>query len=231
MKRHASIIVTLVFLATLSACAGMTKRERSAATGTAIGAGMGAILGQALGRNTPGTLIGAGVGAVLGGLAGDQAGAYMDRQEEELRRAVARSEAAAIRRADEARAAAEVAVVERTHDILTASFKSEVLFDFDSAELRLGARKELARVARVLKRYPDTSILVEGHADTRGPRAYNQELSETRARAVRDALVLEGVDPGRIGVVSYGESEPLSSNHAMNRRVTIVIKPTSEAKG
>jgi len=231
MKRIVSGMSVFLLVALLWSCAGMTRQERAGATGTAIGAGVGAILGQAIGRNTGATILGATVGAALGGIGGGEVGGYMDRQEQELRRAVAASEEAGVRRTKEVAAAAEAANVQRTQDILTATFRSEVLFDFDSAELKAGANTELARVASVLKKYPQTTIRVEGHTDGKGSDAYNQELSKRRADAVRTALIQQGIDPSRIEAVGLGETRPISSNDAMNRRVTIVIQPTVKAVG
>jgi outer membrane protein OmpA-like peptidoglycan-associated protein len=181
-------------------------------TGTLIGAAGGAILGQVIGRDTEATLLGAGIGAAVGGLAGHQVGRYMDRQEQELRSALAASEAASI---------------QRTQDVLTATFKSEVMFDFDSATLKPGAYNEMARVADVLNRYPQTTIRVEGHTDATGSEAYNQELSERRAQAVESALVQLGVAPARIYTIGFGEAQPISSVNAVNRRVNIVIIPVT----
>ena len=194
----------------LMACAASTNQERHTGTGAAVGAGVGAILGQAIGQDTEGTLIGAGIGAVLGGIAGNQIGAYMDRQEQALRNAIAQSEAASI---------------QREQDVLTATFKSDLFFDFDSAQLKPGGYAELGRVATVLNTYPQTLIRVEGHTDTRGSDAYNQQLSERRAEAVKQALVQRGVDPMRIQAIGFGETQPISSSDAMNRRVNIVIDP------
>jgi outer membrane protein OmpA-like peptidoglycan-associated protein len=81
------------------------------------------------------------------------------------------------------------------------------------------------RVARILNKYPQTTIRIEGYTDQTGSEAYNQALSERRATAVKNALVQRGVDPARIQTVGYGESQPISSNAAMNRRVNIVIMP------
>ncbi|MCD6273889.1 MAG: OmpA family protein, partial [Deltaproteobacteria bacterium] len=157
------------------------------------------------------TLIGAGIGTLVGGAAGHQIGAYMDRQEGELRSAIATTEAASIT---------------RTQDVLVATFRSEVLFDFDSFTLKPGANAELGRVADVLIRYPQTSIRIEGHTDSRGSEQYNQILSEKRAVSVKTALVQRGVSARRVQTIGFGESQPVSSSDAINRRVNIVIIPT-----
>jgi outer membrane protein OmpA-like peptidoglycan-associated protein len=231
MKKTTSIALALATMFTFLSCAGATRQERAAGTGAAVGAGVGAILGQALGHNTAGTVLGAGIGAMAGGIAGDRIGSYMDQQENELRQALKESETAAQRRDAQTRAAAETAVVERTNDVLTATFRSEVLFDFDSADLKPGGREELVRVARILNRYPETQIRIEGHTDTIGTEAYNQQLSLRRADAVKTALVSEGIAPQRIETVGYGKSRPVSSDNAANRRVSIVIKPMARAVG
>jgi outer membrane protein OmpA-like peptidoglycan-associated protein len=80
----------------------------------------------------------------------------------------------------------------------------------------------------VLNNYPQTTIRVEGHTDATGPENYNQRLSEKRAETVKDALIQKAVDPRRINAVGYGESQPISSDNAMNRRVNIVIAPTQQ---
>jgi len=231
MKKTFSIAIAVAMMFTLFSCAGATRQERSSGTGAAVGAGVGAILGQAIGRNTAGTVLGAGLGAVVGGIAGDRIGAYMDHQEQELRQALAVSEAASIHRNEETRTAAEAAMIQRTNDVLFATFRSEVLFDFDSAFLKPGGREEMIRVARILNRYPETRILVEGHTDIEGPEAYNQQLSQRRADAVKTVLVGEGVRPERIETAGYGESRPVSSDNAANRRVSIIIKPIIRAEG
>jgi outer membrane protein OmpA-like peptidoglycan-associated protein len=209
MKKHLALLL-IVFLAfTLLSCANATRGQKGAAIGAGVGAAAGAGLGQAIGGNTESTLIGAGIGAALGGLAGWQIGEYMDRQEAELQQAFANSEAAAIR---------------REQDVLTATFKGDVFFDFDSANLKPGAYTEIDRTANVLNRYPQTTILVAGHTDSSGSASYNQQLSERRAQSVRDALVNRGVDPRRLTVIGYGENQPISSNAAMNRRVELRIE-------
>lgn len=210
MKKTVSTFVILVLSMTLFSCAGATRQQKGTAAGAAIGAGIGAGLGQAIGGDTEGTLIGAGIGAVLGGITGNQIAAYMDRQEQALRDAMAESDAVNI---------------QRTQDVLTATFKGDIFFDLDSSTLKPGAYSEIDRVSNVLNNYPQTTIRVEGHTDSTGPEDYNQRLSEKRAEAVKSALIQRGMDPIRIQTVGYGESQPISSNSAMNRRVGIVITP------
>jgi len=213
MKKMTLHILIVVAAFTLVSCAGASRQQKGTAIGTGVGAGLGAIVGQAIGHNTEGTLIGAGIGALVGGITGNQIGGYMDRQEQDLRAAMAESEAASIR---------------RTEEVLTATFRSEILFDFDTAALKPAAYTEIARVAGVLRKYPQTAITVEGHTDSRGSEVYNQELSERRAQAVKTALVQQGVYSGRIQAIGYGESQPISSNEDLNRRVNIVITPTAQ---
>jgi outer membrane protein OmpA-like peptidoglycan-associated protein len=211
MKKIIAIIASLVLAVSLFSCAGPTQKERGAKTGALIGAAGGAILGQAIGGHTESTLLGAAIGTAVGGVSGYQIGAYMDRQEQELKAAMAASEAASI---------------QRTQNVLSATFRSEYLFDFDSSTLKPGAYAEIGRVANILNRYPQTNIRVEGHTDSKGSEEYNQTLSEKRSLAVKNALTQRGVDPTRIQTVGFGESQPISSNDDMNRRVVIVIIPT-----
>lgn len=213
MKKIISIFVVGAFTLTLLSCAGATRQEKGTATGAAIGAGIGAGLGQAIGRDTKGTLIGAGIGAVLGGIAGNQIAAYMDRQEQALRSAMAESDAVNI---------------QRTQDVLSATFKGDIFFDVNSSTLKPGAYSEVDRISKVLNNYPQTTIRVEGHTDSTGPEDYNQRLSEKRAETVKNALVQRAVDPRRINAVGYGELQPISSDNATNRRVSIVITPIQQ---
>lgn len=211
MKKLFIVGVIMIVSVTLFSCATtQTKQERGTVIGAGSGAAVGAILGQAIGGDTESTLIGAGIGAALGGVAGNQIGRYMDLQEQELRNAIAASESASIR---------------REQDILRATFKGEAYFDYNSAQLKPGAYPELRRISEILNKYPQTTIEVGGHTDTRGSEEYNQNLSERRALAVSDELMRNGVSVQRIQTVGYGESRPISSDHAMNRRVEIIIVP------
>jgi outer membrane protein OmpA-like peptidoglycan-associated protein len=105
---------------------------------------------------------------------------------------------------------------------------SDVLFDFDSATLRPGARERLARVAGILMSTPGLRINVEGHTDSVGTDGYNQRLSEARAASVRDYVVRNGIQSGTVGTAGFGESQPVATNgtsagRQQNRRVELVV--------
>lgn len=103
-----------------------------------------------------------------------------------------------------------------------------VNFEFDSAQLKPSAKATLDQAVRVLRDNPGVSVAIEGHTDSTGPDAYNQGLSERRARSVRDYLVANGISAGSLRVVGKGESSPVASNdnaagRAQNRRVDLVV--------
>jgi len=214
MKR--TLVICIAVALTAAGCAQpMTKTQKGAAIGTGIGAAAGAGLGQAIGGDTKGTLLGAGIGAVVGGLAGGSIGRYMDNQEATMRQQLA---------------GVEGANIQRNADLLAVTFKSDVLFDTNSAALKAGSYDEISRVAQVLNQYPETTIMIAGHTDSTGSDTYNQQLSEQRAMSVKNALAGQGVNPARMSAVGYGESKPIADNNTesgrqTNRRVAITITP------
>jgi outer membrane protein OmpA-like peptidoglycan-associated protein len=110
----------------------------------------------------------------------------------------------------------------------------DVLFAFGKATLQPGAERILDQLAAALKDAPDRPIQVEGFTDSVGSEEYNQVLSERRAEAVREALLVRGVDPSRIAVRGFGESYPVASNddsagRQLNRRVEIVVANSDQA--
>lgn len=100
-------------------------------------------------------------------------------------------------------------------------------FDFDSAKLKPAMKEELRNVATKVKASKGKEYLqVIGHTDSIGPEAYNQKLSERRARSAADYLAEQGIDRDRISISGRGESEPVATNktregRAQNRRVEI----------
>jgi outer membrane protein OmpA-like peptidoglycan-associated protein len=105
---------------------------------------------------------------------------------------------------------------------------SDVLFDFDKATLKPGAREKLAKVSGIVLAYPGLKLAVEGHTDSIGSEEYNQTLSEKRAYAVRDYLVAQNLNESSITAQGLGKSSPVATNdtnegRALNRRVELVV--------
>lgn len=104
-----------------------------------------------------------------------------------------------------------------------------VHFGFDRRRIAADEHAALARAARIAGRDPDARIVVTGHTDTVGTRAYNRALSRDRADAVKAALMARGVQAGRIALVAKGESAPAVATgdgvrEPRNRRVTIAVE-------
>jgi len=104
------------------------------------------------------------------------------------------------------------------------SFGNTIYFDFDQDTIRPDGRDVLMGHAARLRN--GGRAVLEGHADERGSREYNIALGERRAKAVRDFLVIQGVNSSQLEVVSYGEERPADSGSnemawAKNRRVEI----------
>jgi len=103
-----------------------------------------------------------------------------------------------------------------------------VHFDFDKATLRPEAKAILDEAAALLAKHERVVVEVAGHTDSTGPEAYNQGLSERRAKSVQDYLVSKGVRASRLTAKGYGESMPVASNdteegRAENRRVELIV--------
>ena len=214
------ILIILVAALAVSGCATMdqqNKTTKGAVYGAGGGAVAGAVLGGIIGRDAKAAAIGAAAGAAVGGLAGAGVGRMMDNQEAEMRQALAQSEEVAVR---------------REGDLLALTLKGDVSFDVDSDVVLPGLYNELDRIAQILVKYPQTTIVVEGHTDSSGSDAYNQGLSERRALSVQRLLVERGVSQNRISTVGYGETRPVASNdnpagRQMNRRVEIRVNPNT----
>ncbi len=185
-----------------------------AAIGGLGGAVGGYLLGDLVGgrRDRTEKLLGAGIG----GLAGAGIGAYMDRQERDLRARTAGTDVQVIRQGDE----------------LVLNMPSGITFAYNDATVQPQFRPTLDQVADVLAQYNQTLVDVYGHTDSTGSDPYNQTLSERRATSVADYLSGRGVQSARLGTKGYGESEPVASNatedgRAANRRVEIKIVPVT----
>jgi outer membrane protein OmpA-like peptidoglycan-associated protein len=203
----------LIVAVTLGCASDPNKNtKRGAAIGAATGAVAGAVIGNQSGNNRTGAVVGAATGAAVGGLIGRR----MDEQQKELQQIEG------------------VEVTRTAEDELNVVLKNDVLFDFGSAALRPESRATLRDMSEVFEKYTDTTISVEGHADSVGTDSDNQVLSERRAGSVKSFLVDEGVPSSRIRAVGYGEERPKESNttaegRQLNRRVEIHVKAVPQS--
>ena len=106
----------------------------------------------------------------------------------------------------------------------------DIHFDFDKYDIGPGDAKILDANAGWLKSKPDQLLLIEGHCDERGTNEYNLALGERRAKAAMNYLVSQGVQAGRITIISYGEERPACAEHrescwSQNRRAHFLVKP------
>lgn len=104
----------------------------------------------------------------------------------------------------------------------------DVLFNTGRAELNSGAQRKMEQLAQFLNEHPDRRVKIEGFTDSVGTDSYNEELSQHRADAVKNALLSRGVASSRIDTEGYGKAYPVANNtdsggRQLNRRVEVVI--------
>lgn len=107
--------------------------------------------------------------------------------------------------------------------------QNTTLFEFDSYEITEEAKLGLDRVVEWMKRYPKVTAKVDGHTDNIGTEAYNQTLSENRAKAIVDYLTDKGIAANRLSYEGHGFSQPVGDNSTwlgrhQNRRIEITFK-------
>ena len=221
-KRFTGAALAAALMASTAACVTNPETgQREFPTRTVIGAGLGALGGYLAGDLIGGRgdrtekIVGAGIGAVAGGAIG----AYMDRQERELRE----------------RTAGTGVEVNRVGDELLLTVPAGVTFPINSYEIQPQFYSTLNEVAQTLAAYPSTYIDVYGHTDPSGGDRINIPLSQNRAQSVANYLVQRGVNSARIATQGFGSSQPLAGNdnsteaeRAANRRVEIRIVPIAE---
>lgn len=155
-------------------------------------------------------------------------------QARRLAQAQAEEAALARREADLAFAAAESLRLQLQTMTATSEARGQVMtlsgdaFASGQSTLRPEARANLQRVVEFVNRFPDKSVLIEGHTDSQGSANLNQVLSQKRAEAVRDALLQDGVAASRLTAVGLGKDRPVADNataegRGRNRRVEIVV--------
>lgn len=213
MKKFFSLLLIAAVLAgctTVNPYTGEAQTSK-AVWGTAIGAATGAATGALVSGNR-------GKGALVGGLAGAAVGAgtgyYLDVQAAELRAELAGT---------------GVQVVE-SDDNIRLIMPGNITFKTDSSDINSGFYATLNSVAKVLKKYNNSTVMVTGNTDSTGSAEYNLNLSKQRAAAVAAYLQGQGVAANRFEVIGMGSANPIASNstaegRAQNRRVEIKIIP------
>jgi outer membrane protein OmpA-like peptidoglycan-associated protein len=207
-------VVTVAALAALVGSSGCASKSQ---TGALVGAGGGAVIGAVIGKAAGNTAAGAIIGAGVGGAAGAVIGYYMDRQAAEMQQDLAGAR------------------VERIGEGIKITFGSGLLFAVDRADLQPQAQENLVKLTRILQKYDDTNILVEGHTDATGTEDYNMDLSLRRSSSVATFLAAQGVERGRLSAVGYGELQPVATNETtdgrqLNRRVEVAIWANDDLK-
>lgn len=165
-----------------------------------------------------------------------QAMAEAERAEAEARRAMTEAERAAAARAEAEAARAETAELRNMLSELQARptdrglliTLGDVLFEFNKSELKPGAARNLQALVKALKAREDQTVIIEGHTDSVGSKAYNMTLSEARARSVRDYLVEQGIASDRMSIEGLGPDFPVADNgtdagRQQNRRVEVIL--------
>lgn len=219
MKTVINRMFAILLASSLLFSCDAVKNANNKQKGAVIGATGGAVVGGVIGNNTGdgNTALGAIIGGVVGGTAGAIIGNKMDKQAKQIEEEIPGAE------------------VERVGEGINVTFdeNSGVYFAVDKYNINDASQQTLNKLAGILKEYPNTNILVEGHTDNTGSDSYNLTLSKNRAQAVTNYLVDEGISGGRFTTKWYGESQPKYDNstaegRAKNRRVELAIIANEE---
>lgn len=205
--------VVLFICALLFSNCNWSNKAKGTTIGASTGGATGAVIGKKAGSTTAGILI----GVVVGGTTGYFIGRYMDRQVEEIQRDL------------------EGVKVERIGEGILLTFDSGLTFDYNSSKIKNSTKENLSDLSAILEKYSDTEILLQGHTDSSGSNDYNMELSEKRAKAVRNYLVQNKIDSRRFIIEGHGETMPIADNNTeagkqKNRRVELAIYANEKLK-
>ncbi len=200
----------------LSACTTLDpysgeEKVSNTAKGSGIGAAAGAVLGAAVSSKKDRGK-GAVIGALVGGAVGGGIGYNMDQQEALLRQELQNTGVQ----------------VERIGDSIRLIMPGNITFALNSDQIAQNFYPVLDSVVKVLVKFNNTELTVDGFTDSSGSFEYNQKLSERRASQVGGYLVASGVEQLRVNIRGFGERYPIASNdtasgRAANRRVEINI--------
>ncbi len=241
MRKILALVTLSSFLAVGCATTNSSQQAQTTPSKTATGAVIGAVAGGVLGAVTgpkhsnkgKRVLIGAAAGALIGGAIGY----ILDQQAQALGKdlgvkPIDNTNPEVKPKEPPINQSKPVAVVKEPEKVKVV-MKDTVLFDLNSYKLKPQAKEMLRKMAKTLNENPDTVIVVVGYTDSTGSFDYNVKLSEKRAEAVKNELVLNGVDPTRIVTFGCGPKHPIAPNNtpegrALNRRVEILIYPKGQ---
>ena len=109
-----------------------------------------------------------------------------------------------------------------------------ILYDFDKSNIRLDAAEQLDKLVEVLNKYPELTVELSSHTDSRGSNGYNERLAQRRANSAQAYLIEKGIDKDRIEIRSFGENQLLNNcqngascdedSHQQNRRTEVSVK-------
>ena len=207
-----SLTCVALAIGVLSGCANMTETQ----SGTAKGAGIGALAGAVIGAATGGSK-GAVAGAAIGGAAGAGGGYIWSKKMQDQKVAM-----------EQATRGTGVAVSQTQDNRLKLDIPSDVSFDVGRAAIKPNFAPILNQFATSLNQNTVSTVTIIGHTDNTGADSINNPLSIDRAEAARDYLVSRGVARQRIATDGRGSREPIADNNSQqgrdkNRRVEIYV--------
>ena len=105
-----------------------------------------------------------------------------------------------------------------------------IYFDFDKSNIKAEAAFELDKLVQIMNKYPEMTVSIESHTDSKGPSSYNQRLSERRAKTTSQYVISKGIDSSRLSSAGKGESSPIvdctncsKEEDQLNRRSEFII--------
>ena len=203
--RHLGIVALCASALLVSGCGNMSETQRN----SAIGGGLGALAGAAIGDSKGAAVVGAGVGALGGYIWTTQ---------------MAKKKVAM----EQATAGTGVEVTQTADNQLKLNIPSDISFDSGQSTIKTNLRPVLDQFAQGLNAEPNAEIRIIGHTDTTGSDAVNNPLSVNRAASARNYLAQRGVDGRRIQIDGRGSYEPVAENNSdagrsRNRRIEIYL--------
>jgi len=166
---------------------GQQRPLSDAEKGALIGAGIGVLAGLTTKNKKQKAIL----YGMVGGITGGAIGAYMDSQQQDFEKQLA-----------DQISSGDITVTRLPNNVLMVTMTAQTAFDIDSTRIKSGFEPSMNKIAQIVKKYGKTHLSLVGHTDNTGSRAYNQDLSERRAKSVHDYLATQGIIRFRFGILS-----------------------------